>query len=144
MGKFYANCIIRHFKREKDPQGFNYVYQFNGFAKHSETKEELAVYTMLYNQAGKAYGDMFVRPRDMFESEVDHEKYPEIQQKDRFEVVSKPCCVCVHLTGFPTDNAPACGFGDTSSPIPACLTCDKWEPFWASLTVNGDEECQIA
>ena len=144
MGKFYANCIVKHFKRELDPTNFNYVYQYNGTAKHSETGEELVVYTMLYNQGGKAYGDMFVRPRDMFESEVDHDKYPEIKQKDRFEVVGKPCCMCIHLTGFPTDNAPACGYGECSEAIPAELTCKNWEPFWGSITTNADEECQIA
>ena len=136
MGKFYVSCIIRHFKRELDPKGFNYIYRFDGFAKHSETKEELAIYTMLYNQAGKAFGDMFVRPRDMFESEVDKAKYPDIQQKHRFEVVDKPCVYCKYLTGDPVNDKPACGYHEISEPIPAELTCKNWEPFWRNTQEN--------
>lgn len=66
--------IYRHFKGKE--------YQFIDIAEHTETREKLVVYKALY-------GDFrtFVRPIDMFLSEVDREKYPDVTQKYRFQWV---------------------------------------------------------
>ena len=76
--------IVRHFKREFAPQGSkDYLYRVLEFARHSETDENYVVYEALYGE-----GDVFIRPYDMFMSEVDREKYPQVKQRWRFEKAS--------------------------------------------------------
>lgn len=79
--KFEKGDIVQHFKRElTGPEGTRYLYEIIGEAEHTESGERLMIYRALY-------GDMrmFARPLDMFMSEVDREKYPQIRQKYRFE-----------------------------------------------------------
>ncbi len=78
--------IVQHFKREtlteEEKKENKYLYQIHGIALHSETREKMVVYQAMYGDFG-----LFVRPLSMFVSEVDHEKYPDIQVKERFTVV---------------------------------------------------------
>ncbi|WP_443668105.1 DUF1653 domain-containing protein [Holdemanella porci] len=68
------NRIYRHFKGNS--------YDF--VAMHTETQEKMVVYQALY-------GDYkyFVRPYEMFVSKVDHDKYPDVKQEYRFELVEE-------------------------------------------------------
>ncbi|MCC6093785.1 MAG: DUF1653 domain-containing protein [Eubacterium sp.] len=85
MREFHPGDVVRHFKRETVDSGSNqYLYKIVGVATHSETREKMMVYMALYGDFG-----LYVRPYDMFMSEVDHKKYPEIKQKYRFETVDK-------------------------------------------------------
>ena len=73
MRELKINGIYKHFK------GDNYLV--TDIATNSETKEKYVVYRRLYGD-----GSLWIRPMDMFLSEVDHIKYPNVKQKYRFEL----------------------------------------------------------
>lgn len=73
MREVKINRIYKHFKGD-----YSLVVDI---ANDSETKEKYVVYRRLYGD-----GDLWIRPLDMFLSEVDHDKYPNVKQKYRFEL----------------------------------------------------------
>ena len=91
--RFVKGDVVSHFKREKlseeqlEKEPNMYLFEIIGTAKHTETDEELMIYRPLWNEEYAKGVDYTARPMDMFVSEVDHEKYPEIKQKYRFEKV---------------------------------------------------------
>ena len=70
-----AGQVYLHFKG-------NY-YEVIAVGHHSETKERMVVY---YPVSGFK-DNPCIRPLDMFMSEVDCQKYPDAEQKYRFELV---------------------------------------------------------
>lgn len=74
MRKIEVNKIYRHFK------GNSYIVV--DIAKDCETLEEVVVYRALYGE-----GQLWVRKLTDFSSEVDREKYPDVKQKYRFELM---------------------------------------------------------
>lgn len=74
MREILVNRVYRHFKENK--------YKVVCIANDSETEEKVVVYQAIYGEYG-----YWVRPYDMFNSLVDKEKYPHVQQKYRFELI---------------------------------------------------------
>lgn len=73
MRELKIKGIYKHFKGD--------YYLVEDVAYDSETKEEYVVYRRLYGDTS-----LWIRKKEIFLSEVDHEKYPLVKQKYRFEL----------------------------------------------------------
>lgn len=125
MNRLNPNDYVAHFKREVsdlNKDKFSYIYEILSVATHSETKEKYIVYRALYTDESKNIyeNDVFIRPYDMFMSEVDHVKYPNIKQKYRFEKLENPCFNCRNFC-WKTHCAL------NSVEIPSTLSCDNYQ-----------------
>lgn len=76
MRKILANRKYRHFKGNE--------YKVICIANHTENEELLVIYQALY-------GDYkyYARPYSMFASKVEKDKYPNVEQKYRFELIDE-------------------------------------------------------
>ena len=74
MRKVKIKGIYKHFKGK--------MYMVEDIAKDCETLEDVVVYRALYDNK-----QLWVRKYNDFISEVDHNKYPDVKQKYRFEEI---------------------------------------------------------
>jgi len=65
--------VYRHFKGD--------YYLVEGIANDSETGKPFVIYRKLYGD-----GELWLRPLEMFLSNVDKTKYPDVTQEYRFEL----------------------------------------------------------
>lgn len=77
MREIKIGKVYKHFK--------NKLYVVLDIVNDSESNNDEVYSKVVIYQA--LYGDnlKWARPYDMFNSEVDHEKYPDVEQKYRFE-----------------------------------------------------------
>ena len=76
MRKVKIKGYYKHFKGK--------MYMVEDIAKDCETLEDIVVYRALYGDK-----QLWVRKYSDFISEVDHNKYPDVKQKYRFEELRK-------------------------------------------------------
>lgn len=74
MREIKIHGIYKHFKGD--------YYLVEEIAKDCETLEDLVIYRKLYED-----GSCWVRPLKDFMGKVNHEKYPNVEQKYKFELI---------------------------------------------------------
>lgn len=93
MERLVVGDIVKHFKRElmKDP-GDMYLYKIIAISNNLDNGERLVIYQALY-------GDNITlhRKYEEFMSTVDHDKYPDIKQKYRFEKFTDISTITVEM-----------------------------------------------
>ena len=72
--KIKIKGLYKHFKGK--------LYYVEDIAIHSEDNTKYVVYRALYGE-----NNLYIRPLEMFLSKIDKEKYPEIEQVYRFELI---------------------------------------------------------
>lgn len=70
-----AGMKVRHFK--------GYISEVLAVAMHTETQEDLVIYRHIGEEK------VYARPLEMFNSRVDREKYPNVEQEYRFEIIEE-------------------------------------------------------
>ena len=73
MREIQINRVYKHFKGD--------YYLVVDIGTDSETQEKCVIYRKLYED-----GALWIRPLADFLSEVNHEKYPDVKQKYKFEL----------------------------------------------------------
>ena len=71
MRSLKVHGVYQHYKGD--------YYLVEETAMHSETGEEMVIYRKLYGDGG-----LYVRPKDLFLSEIDHNEHPEVKARYRF------------------------------------------------------------
>lgn len=74
MRELKIGSIYQHFKGNR--------YRVEDVCYYSETGEKMVLYRATYGD-----GRLWCRPYGMFLEEVDHQKYPDVKQKYRFELI---------------------------------------------------------
>ena len=74
MKEIKIHGIYKHFKGD--------YYLVEEIAKDCETLEDLVIYRKLYED-----GSCWVRPLKDFMGKVNHEKYPNVEQEYKFELI---------------------------------------------------------
>ncbi len=78
MNEIQVNKIYKHFKGK--------LIRVVCIGLDSETKKEMVAIEELEESQGYPKGQIWFRDKNDFFDEVDHEKYPNVNQKFRFEL----------------------------------------------------------
>ena len=81
MREIKIGKVYKHFK--------NKLYIVLDIVNDCESNNDVELKKIVIYQALYGEGLKWARPYDMFNSEVDHEKYPDVKQKYRFEEVDE-------------------------------------------------------
>ena len=136
---------MNHMKRSNPQPGQLYkhfkgnLYQIVTIAENTETDEALVIYQALYGTF-----KVYARPLNMFMSEVDKEKYPDVTQTYRFEQImpEKEGQTQKNIADFQTAEAD-CSEINSENDLP--ITAEEQKPqlddgIWEFLDAKSFEE----